>query len=233
MNKSPIYQYSALYQDFFRIDSNAYRALVRFYDVHREAVALLPFEEYFDIYVSYAASLFELGYYEKYILCAENILIDCIEHNITIFRKENLYEITMLRKAKAYNQTYQDYKCDHLLKELIRLNPKNDSAIFLYKKSLLQQTPKYVYHVRAYSLVLFLFTGIIIFFEIIVVRNFFPDFTKQIELARTVTLFSGVLMLVGVDLFNRWKVRQYLKKFILKSIEQKNNKYSSELNYSD
>ncbi|MBP7821430.1 MAG: hypothetical protein KA010_00810 [Saprospiraceae bacterium] len=212
---------ASFYRDFLRIFPNAHRAFVNFFEENIQDINELPPDELFDIYLTYTDSLYNLEMYDKYIKYSEQILITSINSNSVQYQSEQLYENTLFRMAKAHYSLYQYHKCDHLLKELIRLDPTNDEAIELYRKSIIQQVPQYTYQIRAYSLYLFLLTAVIILIEICIIRQFYSEFTRAVELTRTITLFIGIVILILESLYRRWKIYIYIENFVSASFDKK------------
>ena len=117
-------------------------------------------------------------------------------------------------------------KRQFILKELIKMNPKDGHSIRFFRKSQLHRPPSFVQNTRNVSLLLFLFTAMVICFEM----AYFGFGKSQsemgmiIEIARNIVFLSGWLVLILGDGIFRWKVFKETKDFIKTIHLQKNKK---------
>ena len=222
LNYSKTYRIQ-VYHDFKEIEGDGHRAITRFYDEREEEINQLEFREYFEILVAYSKALFEIGHYEKQLEIADKIIEISIMHNIQLFQEEDVYFDTLFRKAAAYFHLMQYDKADYILRELLKMNPYHEDIILFLKRCLRKIHPEFVKNARAISILLFLLSALIICIEVLVVRPFFNAYSFDIELIRNAIFIVGVGILIGSDLYHRWKVEKEVNEFVKMIKEQQLN----------
>ncbi|HEB62466.1 MAG TPA: hypothetical protein ENI82_04855 [Bacteroidetes bacterium] len=174
----------------------------------------MEFGEYFELKVVYLIALFEIGAYHKYLSKVEELIAATILHNIKYHKGEDIYQKLLFKKAAAYYHLSQLEKAEHILRELINMNPYDEVVILLLKKCLQKKQPAYVRHTRALSILAFLLSAVIISVEVLLIRNFFQDYTDSFELCRNIVFIVGLLFLLSGDLFHYVQVNTKVNKFV-------------------
>lgn len=213
MNFSKTYQIQ-VYHDFKEIEIDSYHAIVRFFEDREAEIQQLEFNEYFEVLVAYTHALFEVGHYQKHLRMADVVIESSILRNIQVFQGEDVYWVTLFRKAASYFNLMRYNKTDYILRELIKMNPFHSDAILFLKRCLRKNQPQFIQNARAISVLLFLVSAMIIAVEVIVIRNFFEAYATMIETLRTAVFIAGAIVLVGSDLFHRWKVNKEVDDFV-------------------
>lgn len=213
MNFSKTYQIQ-VYHDFKEIEADSYHSITRFFEEREKEIHQLEFEEYFEVLVAYTHALFEIGNYQKHLRMADAVIETSILRNIQTFQGEDVYWVTLFRKAASYFNLMRYNKTDYILRELIKMNPFHSDAILFLKRCLRKNQPQFVKNARAISVLLFLLSALVISVEVIVIRNFFETYATSIETLRTSIFIAGGIVLVGSDLFHRWKVNKEVDDFV-------------------
>jgi hypothetical protein len=82
------------------------------------------------------------------------------------------------------------------------------------EKCLRKDKPQIVRNTRAIAILLFLVSALTISVEVLLVRNFYPDFVSDIELSRNIMFGFGLFVLVGGLIWHRWQSFNEVQKFI-------------------
>lgn len=205
--------HSTVYRNFRNIDAVAYRRIVRYYERYEKDIAQLDFEESFELLVTYTHSLFEIGEYRKHLSMADKVISISILQNVTVVKGQEVYDSTLFRKAASHYNLQEYAPSKHILEELIKMNPYNTLATRLLVRVLRDDKPAHIRHARATSIFLYLLSAIIICIEVLFVKPFYSHYGFSVEVLRNMVFFIGVLVLVGSELWHRWKAFQYVNHF--------------------
>ncbi len=221
MHFSPSAYRSKIYRDFKEIDTGEYRAIIRFFEENQESIQNLELEEYFELMVSYLGALFEIGAYERYLRLANGAIETSIIHNIHFFRGEDVYQKLLFHKAAAHFNLYQYSQAEHILRELIKMDPYDEDSIRFLKRTLWVQKPNYIKSTRGWSILLFFAAAIIICLELLAVRPFFPEYTHHTEVARLVVFSLGLVSMFIGDIYHQIRVNIQSSRFVQKMRKRK------------
>lgn len=202
------YHRSLIYQEFKEIDQAEFRQIVRFFETRHDAIQELPFNEYLELLLIYADALFEIGTYHSYISVSEQAIAITIEHNIKYFHGEYIFYNILFKKAAAHYNLLEYDKAEHILNELIKMNPEDEDAIRFLKKCKRQKRPEFLKSTRAISVFMFLLTAAVIGIELFIIRPFFSAYIPLIEWIRNFVFATGWGILLGGDLYHRWKTNR-------------------------
>ena len=217
---------SSLFQSFKAIDAGEFRQVMRYYERNEKAILQLDFEEYFEMLVAYTTALFETSEYQKHILMADVVIETSIIENISIVNGHEIFKSTLFRKAASHYNLFEYEKAIHVLRELLKIEPNNqDNARFL-EQCLREHKPQIARHSRAIAILLFLLAALTISIEVLIVRNFYPDFASYIELSRNIMFFLGISILLGGAFWHRWKCYNEVQQFV-KSVKGKKKQNQS------
>ena len=215
------YGHSNVYKDFKGIDLSEYRKRVRYYEKNRKAINNLEFTEYFELLVDYTIALFETAAYQKFIPIADYVVEITIEKNIKFYNGQDLYRDLLFKKAAAYYNTMEFEKAEHILKELVKINPSDEMTTRFLKKATRRRHPKFLDIARIVSIVLFFISAFIIAIEMFCVRPFFEEaVVDQFQLVRTIIFIVGFSLLAGSELLHRGIVNYRIDAFV-KSVKEK------------
>ncbi len=212
--------HSKVYRDFKEIEINDYRKIVHFYEDHEANIRRLDEQEYFDMLTAYVDALFEIGAYQKHLLMVDLVIEAVIQRNIVIFRGEDIFRKMLFRKAASCYQTHDFDRAEYILKELLRMDTSNSDACLFLKKCLRKKEPALLQHARAVSIFLFLLTALVISIEVLLVRPFYQMHAPLVERSRITIFALGCVVLVGGNLFHRWRVDRQVSRFV----EELNNR---------
>ena len=206
MNINSSTYYSRLYRDFQEIDATAYRRIVRFYEACETQANMLEFEECFDLQVAYCKALFEIGAYQKHIAFADRIVEASILNGIRRWNGRDVYFDTLFDKAAAHHNLLAFAEAEHILRELLKMQPDNQEVQIFLRKNAQRQRSAFVQHSRAVSMALFLLAAVVICVEMLFVRTLYQMYEPLVQAVRTALFAGGVLAMVGGDLVQRLRV---------------------------
>ena len=214
---------SDLYLHFKEIRSDEYRSIIRFFEMHERQINELEFQEYFELKVAYIVSLFQTGSYNAYIRQVARVIEDSICFNVKIFHGRDIFQELLFKKACSHFHLHEHVQARHILHELIKMAPQNEHYIRTQRKVLASKKPAYVRHTRAGSVLIFMLTTLVIAVEILVIRNFWPEYIQTIERLRNLFFSLGITTLIGGDLFHRLQVKRATRS-LLQEVRQKKKK---------
>lgn len=206
--------HSKIYKEFKAIEGQEHLSVVRFYEAYEKDIPHLAFSEYFELLVAYVDALFEVGAYHSHLKMVDIALETSILQNIKFYNGKDIFAELLFKKAASCYNLMEYKNAEHVLRELIKINPYQELADRFLKKCLRQQKPKYLRNAQASTILIFLLTALTIAVEIIFVRSFYPQYALLIESVRTSMFFLAIVILLGSDLFNRFQVNYQVNSFV-------------------
>ena len=195
--------------------------MVRYYETYEDEIKLLDFNEFFELLIAYTESLFETGAYQNHALMVDAAIEISILNNIKFYNKKDIYYELLFKKAASYYNLMRYDEAQHILRELIKINPQNEISIRFLNKCLLRKKPKFIRNLRAISVFLFLLSALIISIELLFIRPLFEMHTSTIELTRNTTFFCGVVVLVSSEIVNRINVKKQINSIVAQARNKK------------
>jgi tetratricopeptide (TPR) repeat protein len=213
--------YSKLYRDFKSLEQNAYREVIRYFEKNEASIQQLDFEEYFDLITIYVTALFEIGEYRKHLLMVDVVIEASILNNITVYRGQDIFQQMLFRKAASFFQLREYAQAEHILRELLKINPDNGNAVLFLKKCLRVHYPHIRSRAQAASIFLLLLATFITAMEVLMVRPFYGMYTDGVEYSRNSTFVLACLIMLGGDLYLRWLADREVHHFVQKVRKEK------------
>ncbi len=215
--------HSKLYRDFKSIDATAYRDIIHFFERREEDIRQLDFDEYFELLYIYVNALFEVGAYQKHVVMADEVIEAAICHNIHHYKQEDIFKKSLFRKAASLYNTFDYHNAEHILRELVRIDPDHQDAVSFLKKCVRNSHIRLLQVFRAISILLFLFSALVISVEVLVVRPFYPYHAGWVEALRIGMFFSGLGVLLLGELWHRWWAHRRVAAFAEENRRRKRN----------
>jgi tetratricopeptide (TPR) repeat protein len=213
--------HSRVYKDFKEIESDAHREIIRFFEKHQKMIDRLDFEEYFELLVAYVEALFEIGIYQKHIVLVDEVIENTINLNIQRYKGEDIYYLMLFKKAASHFNLHQYEKAEHILRELVKMNPDDKEVLSFLKRCLRRRGSQLLSVARASSIFLFLLTACIICVEVLFVRPFYEMYASRIEALRIGTFVVGVFALIAGDFLHRVIIEAKVNSFAEKVKDDK------------
>ncbi len=212
---------SKIYRDFRAIEPSEWRTVVRFYEAYEKEIRGLDFDEFFEMMVAYTTALFEIGAYEKHLLMADAVIEASVMNNVKFFNGEDVFHQTLFKKAASHFHTYDLEKADYILREILRIDPCDEDAALFLKKCLRKMRPALVRQSRAAGMFCFLLSALIVCFEMLIVRSFYPMYAGIFEASRNTTFFTGIAAIAAGDVLHRWRTNREVDVFVAKLRKRK------------
>jgi hypothetical protein len=141
----------------------------------------------------YTQALYETGNYGKHVVMCDHLLEQIIMHNIESWGGEDVYLRILFQKAASLANLHEFTKAEHVLRELLKLHPRQEQARRLLMHALLEQKPEWLQKVRAVAVGLTLLAALAIAIEIFVIKPFFPWYFDLALLVHNLLLGGGIL----------------------------------------
>jgi tetratricopeptide (TPR) repeat protein len=191
-----------LYRNFKAIEAQDFYGIIRYYERYEDDLRALDFEEYFECTLAYADALYETGAYQQNVVMCDHLLELVIMQNLETWSGEDVFIKLLYKKAGALYRLQEYRQAEHVLRELIKIQPAEQRSARLLLRSMLHLKPAWLMRIRAISIVLVLSAALVIVAEICV----FPFFSDYIEEAR---IFHNFLMILGGILLFGGEFRHY------------------------
>jgi len=180
---------SRIYRDFFSIPPTDYQGHIRFFERNEEAICQLAWDEHLELLEKYAAALFTVGEYRKYLLIAD-VLIEAALDGATPGAPP--FEQILFRKAASYYQIAAYEEAAHVLEELIRIRPDHEDARLFLLKVMGKKQRRLRAQLLAVAVMLAAFGSLLYSAELLLVRPFYAMYVSGAEQLRML-VFTGSL----------------------------------------
>jgi tetratricopeptide (TPR) repeat protein len=201
--------YSKLFRDFRHLDAGVYRDVIHFVEAREDELRRLDFDEYFEVFHTYANALFEVGYYRQYLLVADELIEAVIQHNIRYYRQEDVYRKLLFRKAASLYNTAAYEAAASILSALIRMDRQDKDAARFLEKCYRTMYFSRLQLFRATGILLLLLSALVISVEVLFIRPFYTVYVNQVELLRIGMFLSSCgIMLTGEVWHRYWAYRK-------------------------
>lgn len=221
--------HSKVYKDFLNINTDEYRAIIRYFEEFEKEIFHLELKEYIELKSKYCNALFEIGSYRSYLKLVEEVIALTIENNIQYIKGEDVYQELLFKKAAAYYNIHEYEKAKYILRELIKIDPWNPSAVSFLKKCIRSEKPAYIINIRAIGVGLFLLSAIIIAIELIIIRPYFMEYVDGFEMTRNIIFLLASLCLIGAETYYYRNIYMQTESFARKARSNKLKKALSDM----
>ncbi|MBK9016156.1 MAG: hypothetical protein IPM82_19990 [Saprospiraceae bacterium] len=205
---------SKLYRDYRAIEPGEWRKVVHFYEEKEAEIRGLDFDEYFELMNAYTNALFEIGAWQKHLLMADAVIEASINENISELHGEDVFQHTLFRKSASHYQLNELERTEYILRELLRINPHHADASLFLKKCLRTMRPWLVRQTRAVAMLLTFVAAFAILLEILVVRNFYENWTRPVEYFWWGILALAALVLAAGEVFHYGRCNREVDNFL-------------------
>jgi len=123
-----------LLMDYSKIDKSNYKAKVQFYEERRGKISELLTRDKLELDIDYTFALFELGKYIKCLATLEILIEQVIRENIFKIDGEDVFQSLLFKKSACHYNLGEPKKSMHVLQELIKMNPKDETYQIFFKR---------------------------------------------------------------------------------------------------
>ena len=177
-----------LYRNFKSIESNDFHGLIRFYEQNEDGIRALDFEEYLDCTLCYTNALFEAANHGKHLVMCDHLLELVIIKNVDTWEGEDLYHQLLFKKSASYYDLQEFAKAERILREIIKIYPKDKLAAVYLNKALLHQKPIWLLRARAATVAFALLAVVVIALEILALPQFYPSLEQPFKIAHNLLI---------------------------------------------
>lgn len=203
-----------VYQSYLEIDIDAFQERIRYFERNRTAILQLPFEMKLEMSLDYLSALHEVGDHYQYLKHVDKLLEIVIADNIYSVDGDDIYQELLFRKASALNNTVDFVRAEHILGELVKIDPSNRQYRIAFQKNKVAHLRYSGQKMRAITIMAFLLTGLFIGIELLVVRPFFDSYVENLELLRNILFIFAVSTIIIQELRVRYLASRRLNKII-------------------
>lgn len=201
-------QHLKLYRNFKSLRVNDFHGIVRYYEEFEEAIGTLDFEEYFDCTYAYTAALFETADYGKHVVMCDHLLEIIIMENVDTWAGKDVYAQVLFKKATSLYRLREDAQAEHVLRELLKLHPKDHLACHTLQVCLLRHRPSWLLKMRATAVATLLLGAIAVAIELFVVDPFFSQHSDTARWVYNSLMVGGAGLLAAGELAHYWRCRR-------------------------
>lgn len=202
-----------LYRDFKAMDAHDCHGIVRFYEQYEDDIRALDLEEYVDCALTYTNALATTGNHNKHLVMCDHLLEIVIMQNIETWGGEDLYERLLFKKAASLYQLHEYPRAEHVLRELVKIYPREKLPRRFLEKCLLRQKPAWLLKTRAACVGLSLLSAAVIAAELFVIKPFLPDWLFSFQVAHNILLFTGIGVFFVGESLHVWRCRRAVERF--------------------
>lgn len=212
-----------LYRNFKAIGAADYHGIVRYFEQFEEAINTLDPEEYFDCALAYTNALFETGNLGQHVVMSDHLLELVIMQNIETWGGEDVYRQLLLKKSISLYKLQEYTRSEHILRELIKINPRDPWPVSMLRKCLLRHKPAWLWRSRAATMALTFLSVAAIALELFVVRPFFLDYYEDALWVHNILLGAAVMVLTAGETGHFWQCHRSANNFAKNMRSRENN----------
>ena len=201
---------SNVYVAFRSLPKKGWTDIIKLYESKLEDIDLLSSAKRLDILDMYLEALHEIKDFRKLKKEVEHLIYLSLSEEIPVEIGLPYYQAALYWKADACFQMREYKEAQHILEQLVRMNPQNS----LYSRKLVKcfywDKPSYIYRFRALTILLFFMAVIVIIIEFLIIKPFFNEYSAFIMTLRSGLFLSALGILGAIEilhwLWGMWKV---------------------------
>ena len=140
-----------------------------------------------------------------------------IMHSIKYVNGRDLYFETLFQKAASLYNLGRNDESIHILKELLKMEPLNDSSRLFLINCFVREKANLLQKVRKVSLIAVLTSAAVIVLELTIFRPFIENAVPAVEMTRNVLFLTGAGMLIAGELLVRYRAVSKMYNFVSRS----------------
>ena len=207
-------EHTNLYAHFKEVGGHSFRSVVQFWNAHEKEIQQLPVQRYFEVLNEYGRALFELGKYKNYLNVAEEVIELSIEYNISHWEDKDIIRHILLKKAAAHYHLFETDRSEHLLKELLKLQPHHKTARMLLERCMMRKKRHQSQGWKAATVILMLSAAIVVAIELVIIRPYFESIATYFELSRNALFILGLAVWATGEIYHRIQIKNACQSLI-------------------
>jgi len=203
--------HSKVYLTYFSIDASNYVDKIACYENRYQEIEELVDIVRTEIELDYTISLFQVGRYHQYISQSTPLIEKVITENIHQIEGEDIFQKLLFNKAASYFNVNDFEKANHIMLELCKMDPHNQTYYAFSSKILRMLSYRKFDKIKAAALGMILLALAIIVFEILIARTLIEDVVSTLNSSRNVLMGCSVGLLVLHEVRLRLHIRNIIK----------------------
>ncbi len=199
-------QHSQVYIDFYELHRDSFESIVFFFERNQGAIRQLPLEEQLELKAEYLNACFETAQYHKYLAHVDELIEDMIAHNIVIIHGRDEYISSLFRKSAALFNLERYDDSIHIVRQLCRMDPKNQNARILYRRNLYQNMGPGFRYCRNFSALGLLLAAVLTAIDLFIGRYLQEGWLDLVNVSRNIIFSASLIMLLALEIKIRWTV---------------------------
>jgi len=205
-----------LLMDYSKIDKSNYKAKVQFYEERRGKISELLTRDKLELDIDYTFALFELGKYIKCLATLEILIEQVVRENIFKIDGEDVFQSLLFKKSACHYNLGEPKKSMHVLQELIKMNPKDETYQIFFKRCNRNELKQAYRWMSGLVVGLFLLAAFIISIELLIIRPFYLESAFMVEITRN-SIFIGAIVVLALREFLFYRSFSKKLSFLIKS----------------
>jgi hypothetical protein len=189
----------AVYQAYQRLEPDAYRERVRFYDENCQLFASLSAAERMSVLLDYHGALFEIGKYQRFLDGVDSLIEYVVIENVGGYSNDLFCDL-LFKKAASYYNLWQLRDCETITSQLLRIDADYPDAQALLYQCRLRCDRRWYQVTKAVSVLTFFFGAVGLLMSSLVVEPFYPAYYSWAHGLSVGMLVGCVVLLVGNEL---------------------------------
>ncbi len=211
---------------FREIPKNNFSRQIYFIEQNQDNIQNM--DTYFktDLLEHYNNALFELGHFRKCLKDIDSLILDVIDYNF--YRKEeDVFQKLLLRKSRALYNIGSFNEAEHVIKELLKINPNSESSIKIFQNIISKTFKSKTTGIRALCIMMLLFGIGLTCFDLLVVQNFFPEQAQSLLAIRNFMMLGSGTCIIGIEISAYLIAKTTSKQFQLEFKDKKSKNSQS------
>lgn len=185
----------AVYQAYQRIEPDAYRERVRFYDENCRLFESLSDADRMGVLLDYNFALFEIGKYQRFLDNVDELIEYVVIENVGGY-DNSLFSDLLFKKAASRYNLWQLSDCEIVVRQLLRIDPAYPDGQALLYQCRLRCERRWYQIVKAASVLAFFLGAIGLLISSLIIEPFYPDLYAASHLSALVLLVACVSLLI-------------------------------------
>ncbi len=193
------------YTAFKNIPKRAWSEIIQFYERNEENLYHLSEPKRLDMLHVYLEALYEIQDSKRVVDVSPEMISAALAEEIPIEQGRQYYEDALFWKAASLIRLMEYKESSYILKELVKMNPKDKRYSNHLFFSLFFNKPRWIQISKAVSILFFLVAAIVALFEILIVGTFYKEYLEMVQWLRTAIFFIALGLVLTMELIHGFK----------------------------
>ncbi|MBT8232756.1 MAG: hypothetical protein HKO66_02460 [Saprospiraceae bacterium] len=196
-----------IYEEYQELGKENFPEKIRYFEKNKLRILKLPFNICLEIQCDYIFALHSMEHNFKLLKVIDSLITTVITENVYKVNGRDIYKELLFIKAQALYQIVDYNSANHVSSELLKIDPDHKRCKEVFIKNNIDKLRYEGQNTRAFIILMFLLSAIIIGVEILAIRSFYPEMVKFFEIIR-----NGLFVLgLSTYIFQEFRIRQKAK----------------------